>query len=287
MPVMSLSSPPDGPSDPIRDVLPLLRGHYAPEIAALKRHARRRTVRRLVLGGAVLAVLGAGGGYGAFGWQRVAAPANRPLHLALDQGGMVHLDAGAVIHLPIWTARRQARLEQGTALFDIRHDDHHPFVVHSGAAVITDLGTRFWVHTQDGGAHVAVFEGRVALAAAGRSLDLPVGSAGRGDADGVAPRVMPDPSDMEWSRDRLVFRDAPLAQVAASLGRYGDFPVLLGSPDLEPLRVNGSFRLGDTAAALVMLEQGLPLVVVREPDRIVLLPKKTHAPDEVFPASLV
>lgn len=263
------------PSDDIGSPLPWLRRHYAGEIETLKRSGRRRRiVRRLALV-AIAGVLALAGGGVSGGWHAIEAPANRPLRVELSDGSIIHLDAAARIERPIWPWKRSARLLAGTALFDIRHDDHTPFLVESGGATMTDLGTRFLVRMASDGPLVAVFEGTVELRANGQVLELPAGKAGQAGGGGPVMAPMPDEAAATgWSQGRLVFRATPLTEVAEALGRYGDVPILLDKPELAQIRVSGSFRLDDANAALAMLEQGLPLAVVREPDRIILMARQ-------------
>lgn len=265
----------DDDGAPIPSPLPWLRQHYAGEIKVLKQAGRRRRlIRRLTLAGIAGALILSGGFVGG-GWHEIKAPANSPMRVELNDGSIIHLDAAARIERPILPWKRSARLLAGTALFDIRHDDSAPFLVESGAATMIDLGTRFLVRMGDDGPHVAVFEGSVELYVNGQVLELPAGKAGQADTTGPVTATMPDEASATgWSQGRLVFRDTPLAEVADALGRYGDVPVILEQPQLAQILVNGSFQLGDTNAALAMLEQGFPLVTAREPDRIILMARK-------------
>ncbi|HET6764528.1 MAG TPA: FecR domain-containing protein [Longimicrobiaceae bacterium] len=114
----------------------------------------------------------------------------------------------------------------GEALFEVKHDAARPFAVTAGAARIEDLGTRFTVRAgPDAGVRVVVTEGSVRLAAVGaapaRGVVLRPGDRAevRRGAVRPAPGTATD-EDLAWTRGRLVFRDAPVEQVADELHRW-------------------------------------------------------------------
>ncbi len=249
-----------------------LRPIYAGEIVALKRRgARRQTLRRLGLafaaGGTALVL-----GVFLTGWRNLAPEPGATLIQAMADGSRIFLDAGSSLDIPLAPWRREARLIKGDALFDIVHDTNHPFVVHAAGSRLTDLGTRFLVQSNDKTINLAVFEGKVEIASAtGHKLALAVGQAVRAGTDGIAALPMPDEAEATaWRQGRLVFRDTPLDQVAARLSRYRAQPVVMGSPSLARLKVNGSFRLDDLDGALRTLEKALP-VRVHDKDGVAVL----------------
>ncbi len=118
---------------------------------------------------------------------------------------------------------------QGEALFDVRHDAAHPFTVRVGDAVVQDVGTRFMVEGDAGDrVRVVVTEGAVRLSSARgangatASLVLTAGNAGVVESDGrtLAERHADARDELAWTRGILVFRGAPLAEVATALRRW-------------------------------------------------------------------
>lgn len=238
-----------------------LRQAYAGEIEALKRRGAKRRAARRTGGSALVLVLAMAGAIAAFGWRGVEAVAGKPVTFEFLDGSLVHLDAGGVLEVPIAPWRRQARLIEGDAVFDIVHDPSRSFAVHTPVSTLTDLGTRFLVRANQSEVEVAVFAGKVEIGSrTGHHLVLAPGQAARASAQGIANLAMPDESEATaWHQGRLIFRDAPLDQVASRLSRYRPQPVILGAASLGAMKVSGSFRLDDTDGVLRALEVALPV----------------------------
>ena len=121
----------------------------------------------------------------------------------------------------------------GEGYFDVKHDDAHTFTVRAAGTTIRDVGTTFTVRTSAGAARVrvAVRSGAVLLGAepAGggapdpeRDVVLHEGDVGVVQADGraVARPGTSTADDVAWTEGRLVFREAPLAEVRDELRRW-------------------------------------------------------------------
>ncbi|WP_438907630.1 FecR domain-containing protein, partial [Bacillus licheniformis] len=67
---------------------------------------------------------------------------------------------------------RRAVMERGEALFQVRHDDRHPFSVDARGLALTDLGTVFDVRLGRRMTRVAVAEGAVMVDPRGAALRL-------------------------------------------------------------------------------------------------------------------
>ncbi|MNE82443.1 fec operon regulator FecR [compost metagenome] len=68
---------------------------------------------------------------------------------------------------------------------------------------------------------------------------------------------------MAWQQGRLVFEQAPLAQVLKALERYRPGWLLVGDERLRGLKVSGTFQLDRLDEGLATLEQAFPLRVKR------------------------
>jgi transmembrane sensor len=60
---------------------------------------------------------------------------------------------------------------------------------------------------------------------------------------------------IDWHSRRLVFEQAPLAEVISEFNRYNDVPLELASPDLAAKRINGIFDAGDRASLVRFLQE--------------------------------
>jgi transmembrane sensor len=135
----------------------------------------------------------------------------------------------------------------GEALFDVRHDAVRPFTVRSGGAVIQDLGTQFDVRGGSGeGMRVVVIRGSVSVRSANATaaaVVLRAGDAARLEADGrlAAERVPDADGELAWTRGELVFRGAPVAEVAAAVRRWYGVELRIADPALAGRHLTTSF----------------------------------------------
>jgi transmembrane sensor len=146
----------------------------------------------------------------------------------------------------------------GEAIFHVVHDAAPPFVVHAANATTEDPGTVFGVRASPGTGAVSVLvvSGKVALrprARAGASAPaeggvgaavaagavLGRGQLGRLDASGHVDVTSgaDTAAFLAWLSDRVVFRNATLADVAADVGRRFDVDVRIPDPAVASRRV--------------------------------------------------
>ncbi len=149
--------------------------------------------------------------------------------VALPDGTRVLLGPASTLTLAANFSTDRVVTLQGEALFDVRHDASHPFAVRVGRALVQDVGTRFMVVGDAGDrVRVVVTEGAVRLSAAAApagpagSVLLRAGDAGTLEPDGraLAQSHADATEELAWTRGVLVFRGAPVAEVAASLRRW-------------------------------------------------------------------
>lgn len=151
------------------------------------------------------------------------APGERR-QVQLADGSRIDLNGGTRIAIDRDNPRF-ARLEQGQALFTIRHDAARPFEVRAGDDVLQDLGTIFDVVVDKGATRVAVAEGAVLYNPAGERVRLDPGMALREAGDEILVASVDAGSVAGWREGRLSYSAAPIAQVAADLSRNLGVPV--------------------------------------------------------------
>ena len=170
--------------------------------------------------------------------------------VTLADGTHVLLGPGSALTVAAnFPAARVVTLE-GEALFDVRHDATHPFTVRAGRALVQDVGTRFVVVGDAGGrVRVAVTAGVVRLSSAvpgpgaGAGVLLRAGEAGLVEADGQAraePRA-DTRAELAWTRGQLVFRGAPVSEVAAALRRWYGVELRMTDPALARRHLTTAF----------------------------------------------
>jgi len=136
--------------------------------------------------------------------------------IALEDGITVQLAGGSRLTVE---GARAARLDAGQALFTIRHDAADPFVLVAGGERLVDAGTVFDVRLAGEMLDVAVSEGAVIIAPGRGEIRLDAGT--RAVRTGGRYRVarVDRQAVGEWSRGRISFENATLAEIAAELTR--------------------------------------------------------------------
>jgi ferric-dicitrate binding protein FerR (iron transport regulator) len=178
--------------------------------------------------------------------------------LRLDDGTQVVLGAATTVHIPDdYGDRTRDVYLDGEAYFVVRHDSAHPFAVHTGHAIVRDIGTRFVV-TAYGHAmptRIVVVEGEVTVA----HVDLRRNDLAIVDSSGEAAAVRHGVNALSaigWTQGRLALEATPFRDVVASLSRWYDLDIQLAGPTLgrQPLTVTfGSESTRQVLDALAML----------------------------------
>lgn len=147
--------------------------------------------------------------------------------LTLPDGSVVDIDAGSSISWPetFYGDTREVRLE-GEAYFRINHNPDKPFIVRSGPASVTVLGTQFNVRSwpAEQGIVVAVAEGSVSLQSEGKrsSVILKKGEAGIVTRDGSVTRITGVDISLHigWMERKKTFNDSELRDILYQVSRW-------------------------------------------------------------------
>lgn len=195
--------------------------------------------------------------------------------VALPDGSTVMLDTHSALSIDYDAGKRVVRLLKGEAAFTVAADPERPFTVEAAGGSTTALGTKFLVRSESENTQVIVTEHRVRVA-----YPAPDGAAVLvGEGEGVsygpgsglsdASSVKADDA-MAWTQGVRVFKDAPLSQVVAEIGRYHRGYIRV-APDAQLLRVSGVFRIDDPVAALDQLQRSLGLRSLRLTERLIFI----------------
>lgn len=185
--------------------MPLVRAELQPVIefphargpgALSGKSARRVPLRRLIVGMAAVAAVGA------LGWWQWAQPERDATHyttsasgyerVTLADGSLLELNASTEVQVNFTPHERRIRLTAGEAYFSVAHDTDRPFVVGAGDVSVRAFGTAFNVRLSAAVLEVLVTEGRVSVAMPGGGERKPddggqkpeAGSRGSGLASG-------------------------------------------------------------------------------------------------------
>src|SRR5262249_55455342 len=130
------------------------------------------------------------------------------------------------------------------------------------SAVVQAVGTQFNVYEHGDNTEVAVLEGRVRVlgradnAALAQTL-LDKGEQAEIDRAGkIIKRVVPDAGPtVAWQQRRLVFRAAPLAEVAEEFNRYNEYQIRIDDEALRRRLIWGVFQADEPQALVKFLQR--------------------------------
>ena len=168
--------------------------------------------------------------------------------ISLADGTRIIVAPGSRLEIAAGYGATDRRIKlDGEALFSVVHDEAKPFTIETSGALIRDLGTVFTVRSQDDDVVVAVAEGTVELRSS-RTPDVAVllqpgdrGVVRGGRAAEVERGVVPADDDDAFARGALVFRDAPISEVQATLERWYGIELEIDHPALSTRHITATF----------------------------------------------
>ena len=242
---------------------------------------------------AVAAVAAVAGGTGLLAWnhwqarpvfiQAFSTQRGQQARVSLPDGTHLRLDTATRLEVTYYRQRREVKLLDGQAVFDVQADAARPFQVLAGPVAAAVVGTRFSVRHTPGlsgndGVQVAVEEGRVrvrrrdgapddALRDVPDIVQLTAGQQVMADTEGRLALVTAAPGEgiAPWRDNRISFVNTPLAQALAELERYGSTGLTVRDPAVAALRLSGTFDPRDVRTLRRVLPSALP-VRLRESD---------------------
>ena len=224
-------------------------GTAIPEVE--RREARRvssRSLRRAAVAAPIAASLILSLGCGFEYWRvwrfDVVTAVGQRRTIALPDGSRALLAGDTAINLDYRRGVRRLELARGEAMFQVRHDALHPFVVHAGAAEIRDVGTVFDVARTRDGAKVVVSSGVVeassedqrAILIANQAVSISPGQLG-------SIRAVDASADTAWTRGWLIMDDKPLSEILSALRPYSSNRILLVNPEAGRQRLSATIDL--------------------------------------------
>ncbi len=184
--------------------------------------------------------------------------------LRLPDGTRVDLGvASAIRYAPAYGGRERDVYLEGEAYFEVAADPKKPFTVYAANAITRDRGTKFGVRAYPGASQVevVVVEGSVDLS----GLVLGAADLGRLDRGGRLriERGVDTAAWLGWRRDRLMFRNTPLRDALAQLGRWYDTDLQLGDSALGDYPLTASLHGEPLDKVLDLISAALNVRVVR------------------------
>lgn len=199
---------------------------------------------RWIAGGAIAAALVATLSLGLFNRADIYTVTTRPGEtrvVALEDGTRVEMNGATTMRFDRKDARFAA-LDDGEAAFTVRHDARDPFRVTVGKAVFEDAGTIFNIVRTGEATRIGVSEGEVVYNPEAEAISLKAGRALSEDAGRLHLMAIDIRSVASWRDGRLVYANAPVAQVAQDIARSLDVR-LTTTPGAGAQRFTGTIRI--------------------------------------------
>lgn len=192
--------------------------------------------------------------------------------VTLPDGSMLEINGATRADVRLYAERREVALDRGEILFTVSADAARPFIVRAGSGVVRVTGTVFDVRRDEEQVAVLVASGTVEVSG-GRWWNM--GHAVLRGGDGI--RVpgsgaigVPAPADVQsaiaWREGRVVYKNAPLAEVVRDMNRYLSTPLRLADDKVGRLRVSASFSLDRPEALVDALPAVAPVKLTPGPD---------------------
>ncbi|WP_340123334.1 FecR family protein [Methylobacter svalbardensis] len=177
--------------------------------------------------------------------------------ITLADGSSIELNTESEVRVHFNHWRRNVEMIKGEVFFTVAHDAERLFEVRAGSGRIRDIGTAFEVYIKPEQVIVAVQEGIVEVQAL-KKRELTAGQqlAFNDSGEFQALQGQDVAGLTAWRQGNLVFRNRPLDDVLAEVGRYHDTRIRLQNETLGKLLVSGTFHtaeLGDTLNAITAI----------------------------------
>lgn len=180
----------------------------------------------------------------------------------LEDGSHIELNARSRLHVAYFRNRRAVDLQEGEALFDVRHDPSRPFSVEAGLGTVEVVGTSFQVtrHAED--LTVAVLRGDVRVVGhdpSRRAIALTTAHSVRVTRNGAEPvQAISVKTVGAWRNNILIFDRSPLRDVVPALQSYYDGTIQLDAR-AQDIPLTAVVQLTDIESTLTSLPASIPV----------------------------
>lgn len=164
---------------------------------------------------------------------------------------------------------------RGEVFFDVAHDTSSRFSARALGVTITDIGTSFAVRTDSStGISITVRSGAVSVTRADTTnVSAVVLGAGQYALLTPAGQTTTRPAteqDVAWMQRRLVFREAPMAEVTESFRRWYGVHLRMADASTRKRRLTATFSSETPEAALEIIGLSLGGTIERRGDTAIV-----------------
>ena len=253
---------------------------------------RAQRIKKYVAGAMVAAVIGLGGLLGLQTWQGqpilqmvAQAEVGEVKSQRLDDGTLLTMNTGAEIEVTYYRDRRLVTLKQGEAIFEVVRDEQRPFIIDSGKAQITVLGTRFAVNRLKKLVRVSVDHGSVKVEQREtdetfnpHSLVLHDGEVAEVKLDGKEPaRQNRHASDaFAFEKGMVIFEEAGIDEIAETLSRYRKQPLVADQSVSGKVHISSMLKTNAIETFISQMPEMAPVRIVPTSTATVIKSKTPH-----------
>lgn len=193
----------------------------------------------------------------------------------LPDGTIIWLNAKSQLRFPGKFPKNKRLVSlQGEAFFKVAPNSQKPFVINVGAAIVTVLGTSFYVRAYDSlsAMEVGVEEGRVRVRSYGKEVILNGGDriSIQKDEQEVSKLMLYNPNDVYWKSETLVFQGETLANVFSRLEQAYGIIIDVEDPRILKCRLTGKFYQESVSRIFEIIDANFGLVTKNEADRFIV-----------------
>jgi ferric-dicitrate binding protein FerR (iron transport regulator) len=167
-------------------------------------------------------------------------------YLTLPDGSTVIVHAGSELSYPrSFSGNTREVTLKGEAYFDIRHNDHQPFIIHTGSVKTTVLGTAFNIKANDNKITVTVTRGKVKVEDTQKVLAILTPDHELVyDVIKAIPesRNAPAKQSISWARQDMLFDGASFADIAERMGRRYQVSISFANDHIKQCPISATFN---------------------------------------------
>jgi len=170
--------------------------------------------------------------------------------VTLSDGTQIWLNAGSHLRYPVkFKGRTREVYLTGEAFFDVAKDKEHPFIIHTNKMDTKVLGTSFNVQAYPDHAtqEVSVLTGRVNVKSTVTEENVYVTPGQKVVFKSQNNKIqaftdIPVNSISLWRKNIIVFEDAPLPEVIATINRNYNVAIQIENKNLNNLKISAYFK---------------------------------------------
>jgi transmembrane sensor len=262
----------------------------ADQDAFFQQATHSKKIKNVIAGAMAAVAIGMGGLLGFQTWhaqptmQIIAqAESGQVKSQRLEDGTLMTMNTGTDIEVTYYRDRRLVTLKRGEAIFEVSRDESRPFIIDSGKAKITVLGTRFAVNRLSKLVRVSVDHGTVKVEPqnAERSthtsaLILHDGEVAEVKHDNTKPsHSHHQASDaFAFEKGMVIFEEADLDEIAETLSRYRKLPLVAEQPVSSKVHISSMLKTNAIETFINQMPELAPVRIVPTAQATVI---KSHA----------